>query len=575
MSDTQKIKDRLDLVALIQEYVQLKKTGASYKACCPFHQEKTPSFMVHPQKQLWRCFGCGKGGDAFEFIQEIEGLDFPESLRLLAERAGVKLDSYRGDINKSQKNRIIEINQKASYFFHKFLLEMPTAQKARDYLSNRNINEQSIKDWQIGYVPDQWELLTQYLLKKGCAIDDIVGAGLTIKKDNANSATGRGFYDRFRGRIMFPICDIHDSIVGFTGRVLVETDKSGGKYVNTPQTLVYDKSRVIYGLNKARLEIKTKDQIILVEGQADVIACHQVDMKNVVAASGTALTFEQVKLLKRYSNNLVMAFDADDAGIKAAKRGVDIAVEQGMNVKIIQLPADAGKDADECIQKDKQVWFKAVSDASEVMKWYFAIYLKGVDVSNPKTKQAVGEKILAEIARLPFAIEREHWLKELGDKIITDVSTLKEEMQRQKDLNTKKQTNYINSPISEPVQKSVDVPKERYSIDLESIMAIILKFPDMFDKFNDKLKSDYFADTVLLDLYEIILKQYNSKGKLDIKSMEDLLDKDLKEKVDILVLQGEQYFNQLSEKEVLQEANTILFRIESGYKKKQIMLNIN
>ena len=244
MSDVQTIKDRTDIVQLIQEYVPLKKAGVNWKACCPFHQEKTPSFMVHPERQFFHCFGCGKSGDIFTFIQEMEGMDFPEALRLLAARAGVKIDAFRNEIDKSQKNRILDINARAAVFFHNFLLQMPNARKARDYLAERGLTSQTIADWQIGYAPDQWDLLTKYLLKKGCGIEDIAQAGLAVKKDSANAATGRGYYDRFRGRIMFPIWNTHGDIVGFTGRILVETENSGGKYVNTPQTLVFDKSRL-------------------------------------------------------------------------------------------------------------------------------------------------------------------------------------------------------------------------------------------------------------------------------------------------------------------------------------------
>lgn len=427
MSDTQTIKDRLDIVQLIQEYVPLKKSGINWKGCCPFHQEKTPSFMVHPDRQFFHCFGCGKSGDVFSFIQEIEGLEFPESLKLLADRAGVKLtNNFRSEVNKSAKNRIYEINSKASYFFHKFLMEMPASKSAREYLSNRGLDEKTLVEWQIGYVPDQWDLLLKYLLNKGFGIEDLVLSGLVIKKDGASVASGKGFYDRFRGRIMFPIWDIHGNVVGFTGRILVAGENTGGKYINTPQTLVYDKSRVIFGLDKSRMEIRKQDKIVLVEGQMDVIACFQAGMENVVASSGTALTEEQVKMIKRYSSNIFMAFDMDDAGMKAAKRGIDICLEQGMNIKIIQIPDGCGKDADECIQKDKKVWFDAVTNAKDVMNWYFDINLNNLDLASPKAKQEAGEKILIEISRLPYAIERDHWLKKLSSLISVDMSTLKE-----------------------------------------------------------------------------------------------------------------------------------------------------
>ncbi len=236
-TDTQAIKDRLDIAQIIGEYVVLKKAGANWKACCPFHHENTPSFMVQPEKQIWHCFGCGKGGDIFTFIQEIEGLDFIEALKLLARRAGIEVKLDRSEMDQSLRNRLLEINTAAAIFFHRFLLEIPAAGPARDYLDRRGLKKRTILDWQIGFVTDQWDLLTKYLVKKGFAIDDLVSAGLTIRRDGADAQTGRGYYDRFRGRVMFPISDTHGNIIGFTGRVLVETESSGGKYVNTPETL--------------------------------------------------------------------------------------------------------------------------------------------------------------------------------------------------------------------------------------------------------------------------------------------------------------------------------------------------
>jgi DNA primase len=310
MTDVQLIKDRVDIVQLIQEYVPLKKAGVNWKAPCPFHQEKSPSFMVNPEKQIWHCFGCNKGGDVFSFLEQIEGLEFTESLTLLARRAGVELtNNFSSKINQTERNRMQEINAKAAYFFNHFLLEIPASQIARDYLKRRNVQDQTLLDWQIGYIPDQWDLLTRYLLKKGYSTTDLVNAGLVIKREGADEKTGRGFYDRFRGRVMFPICDLHGAVVGFTGRVLVETEKSGGKYVNSPQTMIYDKSRLLYGLDKAKTAIKAKGIAIIVEGQMDVISCHQMGMKNVVAASGTALTPEQIKLLKRYCTTVAMALE--------------------------------------------------------------------------------------------------------------------------------------------------------------------------------------------------------------------------------------------------------------------------
>lgn len=508
MADTQLIKEKLDLAQLVQEYVPLKKAGIYYKAPCPFHREKTPSFMVNAEKQIWKCFGCGKGGDIFSFVQEMEGLDFVEALKLLAERAGVKIDAYRSEIDKSQKNRILEINQKAAYFFHHVLLEMSASAGAREYLENRGLKKETIEQWQIGFIPDQWDLLTQYFLKKGVGVDDLIAAGLTIKKDAARA--GQGFYDRFRGRIMFPIWDVHGNVVGFTGRVLVETENSGGKYVNTPQTLVYDKSRVLYGLNNAKTEIKSQDLAVIVEGQMDVIACHQAGMKNVVASSGTALTHEQVKLLKRYSPNIAMAFDADKAGVAAAKRGIDIALSEGLNVRAISIPEGKGKDADECLKKNPVVWFDSVKNASDVMDWFFAMAFANKDVSGPKAKQQVADELLPLIGLIPYAVERDYWLKQLGDRLGTDVSVLRDDLKR---FDKEKKN---NSQIDKKPEATKSAPLDTLSRLLQRLLMIWVSHPEYLSVQWLSLKQSTYAGSVYQHLYETLKNQYNSNSQSTI-----------------------------------------------------------
>jgi len=502
MADTQLIKEKLDIVQTIQEYVPLKKAGIYYKAPCPFHREKTPSFMVNAEKQIWKCFGCSKGGDIFSFIQEMEGLDFPEALKLLADRAGVKIDSYRSEIDKSQKNRILDINQKAASFFHHILTEMEGANGAREYLEKRGLKKETIEKWQIGFVPDQWDLLTKYFLKKGVGVDDLVVAGLVIKKDVARA--GQGFYDRFRGRIMFPIWDVHGNVVGFTGRVLMETENSGGKYMNTPQTLVYDKSRVIYGLDKAKTEIKAQDQVVLVEGQMDVVACHQAGMKNVVASSGTALTLEQIKLLKRYSSNIAMAFDGDSAGVAAAKRGINIALGEGLNVKAIRIPEGKGKDPDECLKKNPEVWFDSVKNASDVLHWFFEMVFFGKNTSDPKEKQKIANELLPIIGLIPFAVERDYWLKELAGRLGTDTSVLRDDLKRF-------EKTPINAPITikaEPNKKAIEL--DRLDMLLKRFLMILIYSPQYITTVWPALKDGCWQNGSYEHLYEFIKNHYNS-----------------------------------------------------------------
>ncbi len=502
MADTQLIKEKLDIVQTIQEYVPLKKAGIYYKAPCPFHREKTPSFMVNAEKQIWKCFGCGKGGDIFSFVQEMEGMDFVEALKLLADRAGVKIDTYRSEIDKSQKNRILEINQKAAYFFHHVLLEMDGAKGAREYLENRGLKKETIEKWQVGFIPDQWDLLTKYFLKKGIGVDDLIAAGLVIKKENPRA--GQGFYDRFRGRIMFPIWDVHGNVVGFTGRVLVETENSGGKYVNTPQTVAYDKSRVLYGLDKAKTEIKVQDQVVLVEGQMDVVACHQAGMKNVVASSGTALTLDQIKLLKRYSNNIAMAFDGDSAGIAAAKRGIDIALSEGLNVKAIRIPEGKGKDADECLKNNPAVWFEAVKNASDVIEWFFLMALSGKNVSAPKDKQKIADELLPVIGLIPYAVERDYWLQKLAGQLSTDTAVLREDLRR-----------FGNNKKSVHPEKDVSSDKKepatsRLEMLLQRLLMVLILNPEYIAKSWENIKDNCWEETEYGHLYELIKNRYNS-----------------------------------------------------------------
>lgn len=564
MTDTQVIKDRLDIVQIIGEYITVKKAGTNWKANCPFHHEKSPSFMVHQDKQIWHCFGCGKGGDVFSFVQEIEGMDFPEVLKLLAKRAGVEIATYKSDTDNGLRARLLEINSTAAYFFHRMLLDMEVSQAAREYLERRQVKPETTIDWQIGFVPDQWELLTKYLVKKGYALEDMVTAGLTIKREGADVQTGKGYYDRFRGRIMFPISDAHGNIVGFTGRVLVETETSGGKYVNTPQSPLYDKSRVLYGINKAKTAIKSKDLAVLVEGQMDVVACHQAGMANVVAASGTALTIEQIKLIKRYTSNIAMAFDADAAGQNAGKRGISIAMEEGMNIRVIQIPVGFAKDADECLKKDAAVWFKAVEGAKGVMDWYFAVTLFGLNRTDPKKKQEAVSILLAEIARVPYAVERDEWVKRLADELSIEVSILRSEL---------KKSNTTIKPIAKlntPVTTVIPIPQSLLDQFGQEFWSLLLKYPQEYGKLHEKLKPGYFEDGALRSLYETAESFYNKDTQLDLDALRHYYHKEgLENSIDILLLRPYKNFDEINPAEAGKELQTIVERLKDEWRKRR------
>lgn len=542
MSDTQQIKDKIDVVELIGEYVQLKPAGVNHKGLCPFHREKSPSFMVTRERQGWHCFGCGKGGDIFTFVQEIEGMEFVEALRFLAQRAGIELTGrVRNEVEMNEKNRIKNINAKAVYFFHNVLTQMDVAKDARSYLEKRGLTTDTIEEWQVGFVPDQWDLLTKYLLSKGCAIEDIVASGLTIKKDNAGAGSGRGYYDRFRGRIMFPIWDVQGDVVGFTGRILVETEMSGGKYVNTPQTPVFDKSRIVFALNKSRQAIKQAGYSVLVEGQMDVIACHQAGIHNVVASSGTALTEEQVKMLERYAKTIRMAFDADEAGQNAAKRGIDIALEAGLEVKIIQIPEGAGKDPDECIKKDKAVWMQSVENAVDVMRWYFDREFKGKDLTSPRQKQEIANALLGEIVRIPYAVERDHWLQELSYRLKVDVEVLREDIKRI--LNGRKASSHTakEAPRAPEPQKKPEPQKPVSRLDalVEQIFILLWKLKTVDKDLFASLPGNILSTSLYAPLYERLRLAYSISDKIVLDDLRHVLTPSLDTQINHLLLKGE------------------------------------
>ncbi|MFZ1627153.1 MAG: DNA primase, partial [Candidatus Moraniibacteriota bacterium] len=312
---TEDIKARLNIVDVVGQYVKLQKAGSAWKANCPFHQEKTPSFNVNEERNMWHCFGCGKGGDAFAFVMEIEGLEFREALKLLAEKAGVELPEYRSDGRAvtETKDRGLEILELATKFYEKQLWESERGKVMLAYLRDRGLFEESLRTYRLGYAPDGWEHITKFLLGRGFRSEELESCGLSLK-----GKEGRGFYDRFRDRIMFPIQDILGRPIGYSARVSPGGNETQAKYINTPETNLYHKSRALYGLSIAKQAIKEAGRTILVEGNMDVIALHQAGLPNVVAVSGTALTADQLGILKRYGKKLALFFDMDKAGQAAA-----------------------------------------------------------------------------------------------------------------------------------------------------------------------------------------------------------------------------------------------------------------
>jgi len=404
-----KIKERLDIVDLVGGYLKLQKAGINFKANCPFHNEKTPSFFVSPDRQIWHCFGCNLSGDHFKFLMQIEGLEFIEALRVLAKRAGIEIKGYNREL-AGEKNKSYEISELAAKFFEKQLWESESGKKTLEYLKNRGLKIETIKEWHLGYAPNTWNSLKKFLKDAGFREEEIFKTGLTVKKDEEN------FYDRFRGRIMFPVKDLNSQVVGFTGRIFEEVtgETEMGKYINTPQTAIYDKSRLLYGLDKAKIDIKKNDRAVVVEGNMDLIMSHQAGVKNAVACSGTALTGWHLKIIKRYTSNLDLCFDQDSAGETAAKRGIDLALSQGFNVGLINL---AAKDPADLIKENSQEWLEASKKNQPIIQFYLEKALAKHDIKTALGKKNIAGEVLQAVKLVENKVEQAHWLDELSNKL--------------------------------------------------------------------------------------------------------------------------------------------------------------
>lgn len=424
------IKSKLNIVDLIGEYVQLQKAGNNWKACCPFHNEKTPSFSISEDKQVWHCFGCGKGGDVFGFIMEIEGLTFREALENLAQRTGVELPKYdsRSQISSEEKNKIWEILELATRFYEKQLWEGRGKDSALKYLKDRGLNEETIREFRLGYAPGGWRNILQFLISKNYTFKDILGTGLIIEKD-VNSQSADNFYDRFRDRIMFPIANSTGKIIGYSARVAPGGDESQAKYINTPETEIYHKSSVLYGIDKAKMSAKENDWILLVEGNMDVIASYQAGIKNTVAVSGTALTPEQLTIIKRYTKNVKMFFDMDEAGQKAAKRSAQLAFEKELNVSIVAI--DDGKDAADAVKDDAQGFLKTVNEAGSAMEYFISQSLQGKNRNNVEDKKKIVAELSGLIKSFSNKIDKEYWIRNIAEKLDISEKVLFDEFNKE------------------------------------------------------------------------------------------------------------------------------------------------
>ncbi|MBI2055385.1 MAG: DNA primase [Candidatus Sungbacteria bacterium] len=475
------IKSRLDLVELIQSYIRLAKAGVNYRATCPFHSEKTPSFVVSPARQIWHCFGCNLGGDHFKFVMQIEGLEFPDALELLAKRAGVTLRREDPKL-RSERTRLYNLVEEAAKMYEVVLhssrnpetrITAPLA-----YLKKRGLADETIKNFRLGYAPDSWDFLTSRLDQKGYKREEIEKAGLAVKSEQGS------YYDRFRNRIVFPISDATGRVVGFSGRIfsvdprpirVADPRKSAStpspepaKYINTPQTLIYDKSRVLYGFDRAKEEIRKQNAVVLVEGQMDLAMSHQAGVKNAVAVSGTALSLQQLQTLKRLAGTIISSFDRDAAGEAATKRSLDLAAAMDFERKAAILPSGV-KDPADAVLQNPSIWQTTVTEAKPIAQFFLETALAKHDRAVPSGKRAIAQAVLPEIKIISSEVEKAHWLQTLAREIDIPEEALWREL---------KKTKLASSQAFIPDAAEPEVQKNR-RFRLEAlILGTIIRYPE-------------------------------------------------------------------------------------------------
>jgi DNA primase len=475
----EEIKKRIDIVDFIGSFIDLKKSGRNFKALCPFHQEKTPSFIISPERQIWHCFGaCQEGGDAIKFLMKWENITFYEALKELAEKLGIKLKKFDfEDRAWKKKERLFTINSLANEFYHYLLTKHKIGRKALDYLKNRKTNRKIIDTFNLGYSPSSWDSLLKFLKKKGFQRDEAYEAGLLVKSEKGN------FYDRFRKRLMFPIKDQRGNILGFSGRILGEKGES--KYINTPETPIYHKRESLFGINLAKEAIKKMGRAILVEGELDMISCFREGITNAVAIKGSAITKEQLMLLKHYTNQVVLSLDADIAGEETTKRAIVDAENLDFDVLVVSF--DFAKDPDEALKKDPLAFKKIIEKPMSIYDFIIDLSLKKNKGQDAISKKNIGNETIPFIAGIKNPIVQSHYLKKIAEILEVDPQAVK--LLMRKEINKQKKRHKITFQ-----KKTSD--KDRYHLLQTYVVSLIFQSdkPDkLFKKIFNVLEEDDFS----------------------------------------------------------------------------------
>jgi DNA primase len=502
------IKQKVDILEIVGQYVKLTKSGRTFRAPCPFHSEKKPSFFIYPEQQTWHCFGaCNTGGDVFSFIMKKEGIDFGDTLRLLAEKTGVAIPSQaKSEVEDNARDKILQINQAAAQYYHNLLLNTPAAEKARIYLNGRGLNEKSIADFQLGYSLPGWESLKQYLMERDYTENELIEAGLLIRAEESGKT-----HDRFRGHIMFPIMDDRGRVAGFGARVL-EAAYEGPKYINSPQTRVFDKSGSLYGIHLAKSVIRQQNLAVLVEGYMDVIIAHQYGFANVIAPMGVAITERQINQIKKITHNLALALDPDTAGEEAAMRCVGYENALDAEVRVITLPS--GKDPDEVIKEDTQLWQTAVERAVPVIEYTINMITAKLNLKSTQGKTEAVNTLLPVIAGVKAGTRQYQYLTKLSLAVGIDDKRLEAALGRFKDDRKARETRPV--AIQKATRTIRSNPMEEYAL------VLLLQHPEIREK-SGEILIEYFENSenrAIFDVWRRLTETDQMKESLDPATQE-------------------------------------------------------
>lgn len=526
-NQVEEVKGKTDIVSVIGERIELKKAGRNYKAACPFHGEKTPSFMVSPELQIFKCFGCGAGGDCYSFLEQYEGMDFSEALKYLADRAGVKLIKFTGG-KSSEKEKIIDLNTQALRFYNYLLLEHPIGKRALNYLlEGRGLKVETIKEFSLGFSPESAYSLKKYLVdKKKFTPNEIELAGIGVIR-------GQSLYDRFNGRIIFPLFDHRGNPIGFSGRVLPWDKRETGKYINSPETPLYHKSSVLYGLNMSRSFIKKKKTAIVVEGELDLISLWQADIKNVVAIKGSALTEDQVRLLSRFAEKFILSLDSDMAGDAATRRGIKIAGEIGVEIRVAEI-SGGFKDPDEAARSSIESYKKDLIKAKVIWDFLIDSVVARNDTSTGSGKSRISKEIVPILGEIGDKIVQAHYANIVAGKLGVPLSAVTDEII--KIGNT--------TPTPEKVISQKQEEKTKREILEENLLKILFATDPKLVFTKDVL--EIIKTPLNIKIVEEF-KKFNTSGKKNISEFAKVLPRELFEGFSKIMLVEERDFSENSD----------------------------